>query len=381
VLALAILCSGLALDGTARAEVFGGRAIAGQRLDSAALSADLRGRAFGPDGEIVLGVLPSGVLTDGGGALFTRARIEAAPHLDSGRLRIRQELAYGKLDVSPLTSQAPPQTGALQPPPAARFVKLNESRTLLDLESQLARRIQLTGSLGWIVSGGADAAARSVLPLARTLQGHAGMRWAATRRDELGADASAATMTYSTGNIARIGTLMATWSTRLTRDFDARLAGGPALQASIVPPREGEFRRAATSVGPAASLVLRFRPERGFFASIGGAVAPVGDALSGDVVTRGDLRTALGWTRADGAAIAVTAIGSNTFSSGSGGPASPRAGDRFLEASLAGTWPVAAGHGVSAGLRTAYLSRPLPGQVRFQWAAFLAWTTTLRFVR
>jgi hypothetical protein len=170
-LGIALLSAGWILDGTARTEVRAGSSVAGENPNSATVSADLRAHTVGPDGEFSIGVAPSGVLAQGN-QLYTRAFAEAATGRGLVQARLRQRLGYGTLDLSPLSGQ-PQASGAVQPPPAARFVSVSDSSTTLELSAQATRGLLLSGSAGLVVSSSGRRRAWT-----RWVSTRLGLRWA-----------------------------------------------------------------------------------------------------------------------------------------------------------------------------------------------------------
>lgn len=378
---IALLAVGWALDGTARSEVRAGSSVAGENPNSATLSTDLRARTAGPDGDFAIGVAPSGTLARGS-QIYTRAFAEAGTGRGPVSARVRQRLGYGTLDFSPVSGQqqlsGPVEpSAAVQPPPAARFVQVNESNTTLELSAQPLRRLAIGASAGWVVSGGANARSRDLLPLSRGSLAHASLLWATTRLDTLGLEMGWSGLSYSNGRQIRIASLTASWHTRPTRDSDASVALGSALTSGYAEgQRDGPLRFQTTG-----SADLRMTLPRNWSASMGVGVAPMGDPLSGDLVERGSFRTSAGWGMVRGGSVSIGAIGSMSLTSGSGRAFSPRAGDRFLEANLTVALPIADRQTLSAGLRAGTLSRPLPGQARGQWIVFLGYDVRVSLLR
>jgi len=358
------------VDGSVRAEARGGNSVGGQDPSSLGVSADLLGRAPFPDGALRFGLSPSAVLAQGS-HLFLRGFGEADLRLGGrGWARLRQALGYGMVDLSPLSTLAPsgPVPGTVQPPPASRFVSVEESTTTLELEYAASRRLRLASSAAWVVSGGADAVARDALPLARGPLLRANLDWAATRLDTLGVELSALDYRYSNGRRASVASLTGTWRTQPWRETELSLGVGPGIGRSQAPDQP-----VATVLYAVGRADLRVRPVRELSATFGAAIEPLGDPLSGDVVERGSLRTAAVWGRAGGVTLAARLIGSVALTSGAAGPSSPRAGDRYLNGEVSVTVPLDARSSLSAGARGAFLSRPLPDQPEGQWIAFVSY--------
>ncbi len=368
-LTMAVLATSL-IDGSVRAEARGGNSVAGQDPSSLGLSADLLCRASSPDGALRFGLSPSAVLAQGS-RLFVRGFGEADLRLGGrGWARLRQALGYGTVDLSPLSTLAPsgPVPGAVQPPPASRFVSVQESTTTLELEYAASRRLRLASSAAWVVSGGVDAVARDALPLSRGPLFRANLDWAATRLDNLGMELSALDYRYSNGRRASVGSLTAAWRTQPWRDTELSVGLGPGIGRSQAPDQP-----AATVLYAVGRADLRTTPVRDLSATFGAAIEPLGDPLSGDVVERGSLRTAAVWGRAGGVTLAARLIGSVALTSGAAGLSSPQAGDRYLNGEVSVTVPLDARSSLAAGARGAFLSRPLLDQPGGQWIAFLSY--------
>src|SRR3954463_10770639 len=162
-LAMALLGAGLAVDGSVRLEGRAGSVVEGQNPDSVAWSADVLARNSGPDGTLTLGLQPSAVVSQDS-QLMLRGFAEGGLRLDRGWLRLRERLGYGKVDLSPLAGATPLAPGEalqpVQPPPASRFVSVEESNTAVELELAASNRLSFASQAAWAVSGGTDTNAR-----------------------------------------------------------------------------------------------------------------------------------------------------------------------------------------------------------------------------
>src|ERR1700704_348355 len=99
--AMAALAAGVGADGSARVETRGGSTDGGQNPSSVGVSADLQGRASGPDGALRFGLLPSAVRAQGS-QLFVRGFAEAELRFRPGALlRLRQAGGFGSGGLSP----------------------------------------------------------------------------------------------------------------------------------------------------------------------------------------------------------------------------------------------------------------------------------------
>src|SRR5438093_13350132 len=105
---IAALAAGVVADGSVRVDGRAGTTDGGQDPNAAGLSAELTGRASGPDGALRFGLSPSAVFAEGR-QLFARAFGEADLRLRSSAwVRLRQSLGYGSIDLSPLATRECP---------------------------------------------------------------------------------------------------------------------------------------------------------------------------------------------------------------------------------------------------------------------------------
>jgi len=383
--AMAALAAGFIADGSARLEARGGTTQGGQDPSSAGVSADLQARASNPDGALRFGLSPSAVRAQGS-QLFVRGFAEAELRFRPGAwARLRQAAGFGSVDLSPVApggGSGPVQApggggpGPVQPPPGSRFVSVEESSTSLELDVAASRRLRLAGSAAWLVSGGADANARASFPLLRGPLMRASAEWGATRLDTLRLALQAFDYRYSTGRRSSVASFEAGWRTQLARGTELALSLGPGIGRT-----RADGQPATTLLYAVGAADLRSMPVRDLSVSIGTAVEPLGDPLTGELVERGSLRASAVWDRHRLLTLTARLIGSVALTSGTGSPTSPQAGDRYLEAELSATVPLDPRSGLSAGLRAAMVSRPLLNQPSDQWVAFVSYMTQVPLFR
>jgi hypothetical protein len=380
-----LLSTALLLDGSVRAEGRDGATVAGQDPRAAAVALELNGRTSGPDASLLFGVLPSGVLSQEN-QLFARGYLEVDLRIGtSGALRMRQRGGYGSVDLSPIGLAAasapgtPPPT-TVQAPPAARFVRVQESNSSLELDLFATRRLRVLASAAWNVAGGANHEAVLSMPLSRGPEARAFLEWAATRLDTLRLEATGIDTRYSGSNRdtrVSIATLTAGWRTVPSRGAELSFAAGAGVgrassSATFAgPPLPEQANTVPSAVG---SAECKLTGMRDFSAVLGTGVEPVGDALSGDLVERASLRASAGWGRAGRVAVNARVTGSVALTSGSLDPNAIRSGDRFLQGELSLSIPVTRRSGVDLGARASWLSRPLQNQPARQWIAFLGYS-------
>jgi hypothetical protein len=376
-LTLALLGAGLAVDGSMRVEGRAGSVVDGSDPDAVAWSGDVRARASGPDAALNLGLQPSAVVSQGS-QLMLRGFAEGGLRLDRGWFRIRERLGYGKVDLSPLAGATPLAPGEalqpVQPPPASRFVSVQESNTAVELELAASNRLRLSSQAAWVVSGGTDALAREALPLARGPQARAQLEWRASRLDTLRAEVTGSDTQYSNRRRATVAGLTAGWRTLLTRDSELSLSAGPGVGRAQI---DLEDARVLPYLLASADYRLT---ARNAVLSLGSSVEPLGDPLSGEVIERGSLRASLASSPPHGIGWSARVVGSLALTSGSGGATSARRGDEYLQAELAASLPLGNSSSLSAGARAAFANR-LPGEPARQWTAFLGYAAQFPLVR
>jgi hypothetical protein len=375
---IAVIAAGFSLDGSVRAEARGGTTVGGQDPSSAGLSADLSGRASNPEGVLRFGLSPSGVLAQGR-QLFVRGFVQGDLRLGgTAWARLRQALGYGSLDLSPVgAGPLPgPVPGAVQLPPASRFVSVEESNTSFELDVAASRRLRFLASAAWVVSGGVDAAARQFLPLSRGPLVRAHFDWSATRLDVLRVDLEALDYRYSNDRRASVARVTAGWRTQPSRGTELSMALGPGIGRSQAPDQ-----RATTVAYAVGAADFRATLVRDLSASIGASLEPLGDPLSGEVVERASVRASAVWERHRFLLVTARLVGSVALTSGSGTRTSAQAGDRYLQGELSTTVPLDGSSSLGAGVRAAFLSRPLLDQPADQWVAFISYVAQVPLLR
>ena len=372
----AVLASGLWVDGSLLTELRDGTTVGGADPRAAALSASVQARGASPEGALRLGLSPSAVLAERV-QLFARGFGELELRIGgNGSARLRQALGYGTVDLSPLSPARGAETAPLQPPPGSRFVSVQESSTSMEAEVSASRRLRLGGSAAWVVSGGADADARLALPLSRGPQGRALVQWLATRLDILRLEAAAQDTRYSNDRRATVASLTAGWRTRPSRDSEVTVSLGPGIGRATAPDQP-----ARTLAYAVAGADIRSTAMRNLSVSLGASLEPLGDALSGELIERGTLRGSVNWGRQGRLNVSARLAGSVALTSGTGGMASPRAGDRYSYGEVSALLPLDPHSTMVAGLRGALLSRPLLDQPKEQWAAFVGYAAQVPLLR
>jgi hypothetical protein len=379
----AVLLGGMLLDGTARLEGRAGSRVAGQPTPDSGLAA-LALSLQDDEGAFLwrAGIAPQLLVANPGGGVVERvfARAHAAMELrDHAMLRfqLRQDLAYGSIDLSPLAGlpvvgPGPVPPGA-QPPPATPIVLLEESTTYAAVQIGLSRRTRLSTDGAWQVSGGADQASRNSVPLARGGRLRAQLSHSLTRVDQFDAELSGFDTRYSNGRRVSVANALIGWATILTRGGTLQLGAGPSVGRGV-----DSNGRALNSLLYIARADLVLLPvalgARGLSLSIRAAAEPVGDVLSGDLTERGGITVGVAVAVARDLTLNVRATGSLALTSGVSGASGTIRGDRYGVGELSAIWAVSRQIDASVGARGSWLSRPVGGLPHAQWVAFVAFT-------
>jgi hypothetical protein len=374
-------------------------ALAGQPTSTGSPSADLSVRSGESNLLVLGGIAPQVVVATGSGIaqVFTRAfaALEVRDR-EAWRFRVRQRVGYGTIDLSPLGSlsaaavQPTAFPGAQPPPTNKRFVLLGESETTAALEIAVSRRGRLIGDVGWLVSGGADSSARSVLPLSRGPRLHAAVTFQQSRLDELDVDISAFDTRYSNGLRASVAGAMFDWRRTIGRGATVRLGAGPALGRAEAPrvAAAGEDPPAGVNVNvsllPAVRADVVLEPdavgERGLSMSLRVGAEPVGDQVSGYLVERGGVSPGVTWVAFPELRLEARATGSVALTSGLSPGQTSRPdtaslgttrGDLYAQSELRATWSLTLQEDASIGTRWAWLSHP-QGLPATQWNLFVS---------
>jgi len=377
---LAALATGLLMDGSVATELRGGTSEGGEDPNAALVSGELRARLPGPDGELQFGLAPSALLGRDRRELFARASGEGDLRIGKrATARLRQGLGYGSIDFSPLAPAAKPLPGEpvnVQPPPSARFVKIEESNTTMLVEVAASRRLRVLGSASWVVGGGADAEARLLVPLARGPQAHATVEWSATRVGKLSFDLGAADTSYSNDRRASVASLLVGWTAHTSRNMHLALSVGPGIGRAQIGGQPDIISAYAVATGD-----LHAKVGRDLSVAVGASLEPQGDPLSGVLVERTSARALISLGKPATPAVSALLLASRVLTSSDSSPLFPQPGDLYVRGEVGGVLPLGARSSLVAGVRAAYLGRPLPGQPARQGAAFVRYSADLPLLR
>ncbi len=209
----------------------------------------------------------------------------------NGRLFLEQQLAYGTNAFSLLVVAA--EGGTLlfdrlaELPPVLYF---GES-TNLGIEQPLSRKLRLTASAGYAISGGADDAARRSVPLQRGPRSGLTLAWLVRPRDTVSAAVRYLGSYFSTGARAYLLEANAAWRHRFSRD-ELELGLGAAGVRDVAADRPDRIY-----ARPIVTAGLTRQPTRRRFHRLGGylraRLAPAIDPLTGFTYSRADGLAAL----------------------------------------------------------------------------------------
>jgi len=292
-----------------------------------------------------------------------------------GRLFVDQQASYGTNAFSLLVAAAEGSTLTLdqltQLPPLLYF----SETTLLGLEQPLSRKLRLTASAAYGVSGGANNDARSKLPLLRGPKAALTLGWLVRPRDTVSAAVRYSATYLSGGPRASIVEANASWRHRFTRD---------ELELGLGAARTHDER--TDQVQPVATARLRREPTKRRFHRFGGnlraRLAPAIDPLTGFTYSRVDGLGEIDYlpfpklklTAGGGAALAL----SGTLSGqavGLAGLAASYEIDRHF--SLTGGVRLFS-QGVSQTPQTVLQTPPAVSQTTTQWVGFVALSLSYR---
>lgn len=204
----------------------------------------------------------------------------------NGRLFLDQQVAYGTNAFSLLVAAAEGGTLSFdrlaELPPLLYF---SES-TNLGIDQPLSRKLRLTASAEYAISGGADDAARSSVPLQRGPRTGLTLAWLVHPRDTVSAAVRYFGSYFSTGARAYLLEGNAAWRHRFSRD-ELELGLGAAGVRDVA--GDGSRRIYAR---PVVTAGLRREPTRRRFHRFGGylraRLAPAIDPLTGFTYSRAE---------------------------------------------------------------------------------------------
>jgi hypothetical protein len=196
-----------------------------------------------------------------------------------GRFFVDQQASYGTNAFSLLVAAAEGSTLTLdrltELPPLLYF----SETTLLGIEQPLSRKLHLTASATYGVSGGADDVAKNQLPLQRAPKAALTLAWLIQRRDTVSAAVHYSGSYFSAGARAHVFDVSASWRHRFNRD-ELELGLGAARSRDV-----GADRSVRLYTQPLATVRLRREPTKRRFHRFGGnlrvRLAPAIDPLGG----------------------------------------------------------------------------------------------------
>src|ERR1700690_2226548 len=200
------------------------------------------------------------------------------------------QLKSGLLYQAPPVAGGPQQTTVLQPAPANKTLELGSSSTDATLSQRVGRRLRVSLSGGYLVSGGIDAASQAYLPEQYGPRASASVIYQLSRRDSLNTRASAEEIS-TTGGCPSLAPTMSgichervdaarldeTLRRRLSRTTTLSLGGGLALYDIDA------YGTVATIIYPVAlaTLAYRFGVRGTRTLSLSAELAPIVDDRTG----------------------------------------------------------------------------------------------------
>jgi len=295
--------------------------------------------------------------------------------------------AYGEYDFLPLSTVLPQGGGTGLPPaqpptpgapptapvpnpgvstlPGERFLRVVDVHATTGVVANLSPTVSWLFSGGYDYSGGADAAARTQLPLQKGPRGLTGALWSVTRNDNLALLLEASHSRFSSGPLSTLGSLTTTWSHVWSRTVASDLIGGIGGFHADVPAVQTAPARTEDKLLPVAGLGLRhgwltrWASWKNSFTFL---AAPLPDQINGQVYER--LSAVVRSTLAPGEKVLLELSG--------GASASIGAPQRDARIEAKGTFLIAPQFGFSVGSRVAWLEGSSLLPTGFGWLCFVS---------
>lgn len=157
-----------------------------------------------------------------------------APRL---RLDLREDLLYGEQNFSSLTLDSPitglpvvNETVGLPPSTTLRYI---DSRPALTARVTASRRWSLTGSFGFLSSGGVDETSRSILPYESGPHAELSGEYRISRTDRLTSYVTLTQLDFSSGPESTLVETTEGWRRALSPTADVSLRGGVVTSAAL----------------------------------------------------------------------------------------------------------------------------------------------------
>jgi len=282
------------------------------------------------------------------------------------RLTFDQSLAYGRNDFSPLIGvqgTSPPDPRL----PPVLILKYLQSASTIGVTHSTLTGVEWGGSASYSLSGGADQAARNVLPLSRNgaLSGH--VDFELTRTDVLSATAVGSLTTFSNHARTLVVSGGSGWRHQFSPATQGDVSAGLSITQSVRPGLPDVIK-----TGPFASLGVSHRASIRRQQLLGSArvsYTKAVDPYGGGAYSRVDGILGAEYSPIRSLSFTLRAAGSRALS----GPPELRNG--LAQVELASLFAIDRHLSVSAGARTAWYSGTARSALQgFLWAAFLGLT-------
>ena len=231
----------------------------------------------------------------------------------TARLTLREDASYGSQNTAVVTllAAAEGRPQALQALPKPANITTAQSRTTLATEVRPSRRWRLNTTVGYNVSGGADASSRTVLPQQRGPFADATTAYALSKTEALTSWLSLVQNQFSSGPCVipratatvcaarnEAALITAGWRHVVSRSTETSISAG----ASAVRTRLVETEGAVTHVYPAATASLTYRAGLGRHKAtlrLEAQLAPVVDFRTGVTDNRAQSTASFVWREGD----------------------------------------------------------------------------------
>ena len=296
-----------------------------------------------------------------------RGRIDYRPSR-TDRILGEQSFVYGQQDFSPLVANPGPGTPPVDPRLAPLgTLQVISSSSELEYQTATSRTTILSARAGFLLSGGADDAARTVLPLQHTVSAGFGSKWATTETDRLSLGATGTYSSFTNGNVSMQAGLEGSWHTQLggpeeRGPFPAAPAAGDDrnrpptmvadLAAGLVASRTTDFAgEGAWTPGLIVSGAISRKPMFGVPALNGAIRASVRstiDPLTGEYYELADGSAALGYAVTNALIVQTSGSVARALTG------AKQEGDTLVMGELGVTLKLGQGVSIATGLRTAW---------------------------
>lgn len=300
-----------------------------------------------------------------------RGRVGLTQAWRGATLAVSEDFSVGDLDVGSLRQPEGGTPGGVAEVQTLGATKYVRSATLATLDTPLARRLGLSLSAGYQVSGGTDVAAAMPLQHGPSFSAQLGHEW--TRRDKLTARLQVTGASFSTKQEQLISQLLGGYVRQLSRFASVNALAGLAVTRELIPEgaglgEPGEY----FEILPVGSVSLATSvPVPHQYLALNGTVRlfPFSDRFTGAVYERLELAQSTEWRPVKG--LSLTEAAGLAWAVPVG--LAVQAGDKLYYGELGAAWTSVRWLKLAATGRLLWAEQPrlmTPGQL--QWVVTLS---------